>query len=244
MKSYPNCPFFSPYRLKIWRMTLKFCPVWPWNLSNHQTLKNNRVPLLWYFKLCASFQNYWWIQTGVIVQKRSIRVKIDDVYVLCDLEISRMTLNRARSSFVHNFIAICEVRIEVSVQKRPNLVKSSFELFDLAFWPLTLTFCMDITFVMIFKFDGWPQKIIGHLFYAMSSFACASFHSHQWIQTGVTVQKRPIRVKIGDFLSRVTLKFDGWPWKTIEHLSSATSSFVHHFIAICVFKQELWSGNG
>ena len=147
MKSYPNCPFFSPYRLKIWRMTLKFCPVWPWNLSNHQTLKNNRVPLLWYFKFCASFQNYWWIQTGVIVQKRSIRVKIDDVYVLCDLEISRMTLNRARSSFVHNFIAICEVRTEVSIQKRPNLVKSSFELFDLAFWPLTLTFCMDITFV-------------------------------------------------------------------------------------------------
>ena len=97
---------------------------------------------------------------------------------------------------------------------------------------------------MIFKFDGWPKKIIGHLFYATSSFACASFHSHQWIQTGVTVQKRPIRVKIGDFLSHVTLKFDGWPWKTIEHLSSATSSFVHHFIAICVFKQELWSGNG
>ena len=97
---------------------------------------------------------------------------------------------------------------------------------------------------MIFKFDGWPQKIIGHLLYATSSFACASFHSHQWIQTGVTVQKRPIRVKIGDFLSRVTLKLDGWPWKTIEHLSSATSSFVHHFIAICVFKQELWSGNG
>ena len=31
---------------------------------------------------------------------------------------------------------------------------------------------------MIFKFDGWPQKIIGHLFYATSSFACASFHSH------------------------------------------------------------------
>ena len=28
---------------------------------------------------------------------------------------------------------------------------------------------------------------------------CATFHSHRWIQTGVTVQKRPIWVKIDDF---------------------------------------------
>ena len=44
---------------------------------------------------------------------------------------------------------------------------------------------------------------------------CASFCSHWWIQTGVTVRKCPIWVKFGDFQSRVTLKFDGWPWKTI-----------------------------
>ena len=31
--------------------------------------------------------------------------------------------------------------------------------------------------------------------------------------------------------------------KTIGHLSNATSSFVHHFVAICVFKLELQSGN-
>ena len=42
---------------------------------------------------------------------------------------------------------------------------------------------------------------------------CASFCSHWWIQTGVTVWKGPIWVKIGDFLSPVTLKFDGRPWK-------------------------------
>ena len=53
---------------------------------------------------------------------------------------------------------------------------------------------------------------------------CASFQSHRWIQTGVTVWKRSIRVKICYFLSRVTLKFDGWPWKTIGHLFYVTSS--------------------
>ena len=45
------------------------------------------------------------------------------------------------------------------------------------------------------------------------------------------------------FLSRVTLKFDEWPWKTIGHLFYATSSFVHHFVAIAEFKLELQSGN-
>ena len=41
----------------------------------------------------------------------------------------------------------------------------------------------------------------------------------------------------------MTLKFDAWPWKTIGHLFNATSSFVHHFVAIGEFKLELQSGN-
>ena len=66
----------------------------------------------------------------------------------------------------------------------------------------------------------------------------ASFRSHWWIQTGVTVQKRVIWVDIDAFFSRVTLKFDGWPSKTIGHLFYPTSSFVHHFVAIDEFKLE------
>ena len=71
----------------------------------------------------------------------------------------------------------------------------------------------------------------------------ASFRSHWWIQTGVTVRKRLIWVKCYAFESRVTLKFDGWHWKTIGHLFFATSSFVHHFVAIGEFKLELEYGN-
>ena len=48
---------------------------------------------------------------------------------------------------------------------------------------------------------------------------CAAFSSHWWIQTGVTVRKRPIWVKFDDFWRCVTLKFDRWPWKTIGQLS-------------------------
>ena len=70
---------------------------------------------------------------------------------------------------------------------------------------------------------------------------CASFPSHRWIQTGVTVRQRSIRVKISDFLYCVTLKFEEWSWKTIGHLFYVASSFMHHFIAIGEFK--LQSGN-
>ena len=65
---------------------------------------------------------------------------------------------------------------------------------------------------------------------------CASFHNHRCIQTRGTDRKRPIWVKIGIFLPRVTLKFDGWHWKSIGHLLYATSNFVHHFITISEFK--------
>ena len=72
---------------------------------------------------------------------------------------------------------------------------------------------------------------------------CVPFQIHRWIQTEVTLRKRSIRVEIGHFLSLVTLKFDGWHWKTIGHLFYATSSFVQHFIAIGEFKLELQFGN-
>ena len=112
------------------------------------------------------------------VRKCPIRIKISDFFVVCDLEILRMTLKNNRASL------LCYFKL------------------------------------------------------------CASFHSHRWIQTGVTVWKRPIRIKMGDFfLLPVTLKFDGWLWKTIGYLFYATSSFVHHFIAISEFILELQSGN-
>ena len=141
------------------------------------TSKNNKAPLLYYIKLCASFQIHWCIQTGVTVRKCSIRVKIGDFFVLRDREIWWMTLKNITTPLLY-YIKLC-----------------------------------------------------------------AAFQSHCHIQTGVTVRKRSIRVKIGDFLSRVTLKIDVWPWKTIGHLGYAASTFLHHFIANCQFKLELQSGN-
>ena len=86
-----------------------------------------------------------------------------------------------------------------------------------------------------------PKNIRAPLLCYLKLFA--SFRSHWWIETGVTVWKRLIWVKIADFFSCVTLKWDGWPSKTIGHLFYATSSFVQHFVALGELKLELQFGN-
>ena len=110
--------------------------------------------------------------------------------------------------------------------------------------PETLNSGQNWQFFVLCDLDIWWMTLENNrapLLYYIK--LCASFQSHEWIQTGVTLRKRSILVKIGNFLSCVTLKFNGWPWKTIGHLSYVASSFVHHFIAIGEFKVELWSGN-
>ena len=47
------------------------------SLSCLVAAKNNRAPLLCYFKLYATFRSHWWIQTGVTVWKSPMWVKFD-----------------------------------------------------------------------------------------------------------------------------------------------------------------------
>ena len=108
----------------------------------------------------------------------------------------------------HQFLAISEFKLELQAGNAKFGSKSAFiVLCDLELWRMTL------------KNNRAPLLCCFKLY--------ASLHSNQWIHTGVTVRKRLIPVKIGDFLSRVTLKFDIWPWKTIRHLFYAASSSVH-----------------
>ena len=161
------------------------------------TSKNYRTLFRHYIKLCASFQPHWWMQTGVTARKRLIRVKIGDF-------LSRVTLKfdgwpwktighlfYATLSFVHHFKAIGEFKLQLqSGNPRFGSKLGILVPCDLEIWWMTLK--NNRAHLCCFKLY-------------------ASFHSHQWIQTEVTVRKRSIRVKIGEFLSRVTLKFDGWP---------------------------------
>ena len=76
------------------------------------------------------------------------------------------------------------------------------------------------------KFDGWHWKPIGHILYTMSSLV------HHFKAMGeFKLELQSGNPQFGSnsaiFLSRVTLKFDGWPWSTKGQLCNATSSFVH-----------------
>ena len=125
------------------------------------------------------------------------------------------------SSFVHHFITIGASYSP----ETPNLDQNQFFFApcNLGIWRMTL------------KNNRTPLLCYFKL--------CASFPSHRWIQTRVTVRKRPIRVNIGDLFCPM------WPWnltddiKTKGHLFCATASVLHHFVAICGFKLELQFGN-
>ena len=56
--------------------------------------------------LCASFQNHRCIQTGVTVRKCSVRVKVGDFFVLCDLDIWRITLKNYRALLL-GYMKLC-----------------------------------------------------------------------------------------------------------------------------------------
>ena len=148
------------------------------------TFINNRAPLLSIIKLYASFHHHMWIQTGVTVRKRLIWVKFDDFLEPCDLEIWRMTLKSNRApllsiiklyaSFHHHMW----IQTGVTVRKRLIWVKF-LEPRDLEIWRMT------------FKNNRAPLLCYFKL--------CAALCSHWWIQTGVTVRKRPNWVKFDDF---------------------------------------------
>ena len=96
------------------------------------------------------------------------------------------------------------------------------------------------------KLEGRPWKIIEHLLELYYAKLCASLQIHQWIKSWVTVQKRSIQVKIGDFfvpcdliIWQMTLKNNRAPLLGCFNLCA-----LFHFIAISEFKQELQSGNG
>ena len=130
----------------------------------------------------------------------------------------------ATSSIVHHFVAIGEFKLELEFRNAE--FGSNLTIFR-AMRPSNLMYDLEknrAPLLCYFKL-------------------CKSFRSHWWIETGVTVVKRPIWIKIGDFLSCVTLQFDVWSCKTIGDLFYATSSFVHHFVAIGDFKLEIQSGN-
>ena len=89
------------------------------------------------------------------------------------------------------------------------------------------------------KFDGWPWKTTGRIFYATSSFyhnLIAIMELKLELQSGNAQFGSKLAIFVPSDLEILWMTL-----KTIGHLFYATSSFVHHFVAIDEFKLELQS---
>ena len=103
--------FLEPRDLEIWRMTFK----------------NNRAPLLCYFKLCAAFHSHF---------KRPIWVKFCDL-APCDLDIWRMTLKNNRAPLLSNIKLYVSFHHHMWIQTGVTVRKRKFGSWPLWPWPLT-----------------------------------------------------------------------------------------------------------
>ena len=217
LKLDSNHQFFSPCDLEVWWMTLK----------------NYRTPLPYYVKLCTSFQIHRWIQTGFAVWKRSIRFQIVDFLSCVTLKFDGRPWKNNREPLLCCF-KLCAsfhshhwIQTGITVRKSSIWVKTGdFFPCDLEIWWMTVKnhrtshLGQNRRFFVPYDLEILRMTLKNSRAPLLCCFKlCASFHSHHWIQTGVTVRKHIIWVKVEKFLSRVTLKFHGWPWKTIGYLS-------------------------
>ena len=177
------------------------------------TSKSTRASLLYHVNLLASFQIHRWIQTGVTSRKLWIWVKIG---VFVSLWVTKKFdcwhwktighLFNTMSSSVHHFKAMGEFELELQSGNADFGSK-------LAIFP-----------IVILRFNGWPWKTIGRLFFTRSSLM------HHFKLMGEF--KVELQSENAQFRSKSAFKFNGWPRKTTGHLFYAVSSSVHHFIAI------------
>ena len=183
LNSCRNWRYFIPCDLEIWWMTLK----------------NNSAPLLCCLKLCASFHSHWGIQTGVTVRTHPIWVKVDDFFSRVTLKFDGLPLKTIGHLFNILHEALCII-------SKP-LVNSNW-----SYSPETLNLGQNRQFFVPVDLEIWRMTLKNNRAPLLCCIKlCASFHSHLWIPTGVIVRKRPIWVKIDDFLVM-------WPWNLTDDL--------------------------
>ena len=66
----------------------------------------------------------------------------------CDLEIWLMTLKNNKAPLLSNIKLYASLYVNSNWSYSPETVKLGCDLCDLDLWPLTLTFCMDLTLVI------------------------------------------------------------------------------------------------
>ena len=187
------------------------------------TPKNNKTRLLYNIKFCVSFHIHQWFQLEL--QSGNTQSGSNwTIFELCDLAIWHMTLNKANlrdliaatGLVISNWIQIVNFSARVTVKFDGWPKKNNSALlyyvklcasFQIHWWiqtgvysPETLISGRHWWYVIPCDLENWWMNLKNNRAPLLCYFnLCASFHTHWWIQTGVTVQKRPIWVKFYDF---------------------------------------------
>ena len=137
----------------------------------------------------------------------------------------------ATSSSMHHFIAIGEFKLELQ-SRNPQSGSNSMIFRAVRPWNLTndLAKQYSTSSMLLQALCIISYPLVNNKANLRDLIAATGLVISNWIQ-------------IVNFSARVTVKFDGWPCKTIGHLFYATSSFVHLFVPIGEFKLKLQSGN-
>ena len=159
--------FLEPCDLEIWRMTFK----------------NNRAPLLSIIKQYALFHHHTWIQTGVTVRKRLSWV-LTSVTLTFDLWPWPLAWTSLLSLVItpENFMMI---------RWWEHDEQGKSEGFDSCDRPSNLKLDSNRQFFRLCDRESWWMTLQNNRAPLLCYFKlCASFRTHWWIQTWVTVQKR------------------------------------------------------
>ena len=126
-----------------------FLAVWPWNSMDDLAKQYGTSSML----LQALYSISWplvnsnWSYSPETPNLGQIRRFLEP----CDLEIWRMTLQNNRTPLLSNIKLYVPFHHHMWIQSggySPETVKLGRDLCDLHLWPLTLTFCMDLTLVL------------------------------------------------------------------------------------------------
>ena len=136
------------------------------------TLNNDRAPLLYPFKLYASFHSHWWVTFEFLSGNAQIGSNLK-IFAFCILEILRMTLKNNRAPLLSN-IKLCAsfhhhiwIQTGVTVRKWLSWVLTSVTLtFDLWPWPFAWTSLLSLVitpknFMMIRSWEHSQKGVTG-----------------------------------------------------------------------------------
>ena len=183
----------------------------------------NRAPLLYYIKLCVSYQNHRWVETWDAVRKLSIPFRFGDVLSRVTLKFDEWPWKLIR----YLFYTMSNPSANSNWIYSPETINSG-QVDD---------FVSRVTL----KFDEWPCKIIGHLFHPTSSFV-----HYLIIISEIKLEWQPENLQFGSkLIIFVPCDLENWRM-TLKNNRAPLLCYIqlwHHCVAIIEFKLELQSGN-